>query len=215
MSTFDYRFLLEQLSDRGFEHCKSLLFPMLGYHYMTEAEVRKIDLCEKIFDYVSRFPVKTGRNKTNSSEAYIDTIEYLLQNVLKSASGSIAAEYENHALQMITDMRTEKELGNETTSEKLLTLFSIFLGLLRSTAPDFSTTVAKDVLLTANRADAEILKIFSEVKIKKDIKALLKIRDAQQLLENDVFYIHSVLLYCLLLEILGEYERGDNNGSMD
>ena len=212
---FNYPFLINQLSENGFAHCKSLLFPMLDYQYMTVADVRKIELCEKVYDLVNRFPAKAGQDKPTSCEAYIHAIEYQMQNVLKCKSGSIAAEYKSRALQMIAELQTEKEIDEETVYEKLLTLFSIYLGLLRSTAPDFTETIAEDARLNADRDDTEILKKFREIKAKKDIKTLFRKHENQQSLGNDIVYIHSVILLCLLLEILGEYERRDDNGQVD
>jgi len=60
MSTFNYRLLMAPLSDNGFHHCKSQVFPLLDYQYISYEEVRKVDLCESVHDLTEGFLVKTA-----------------------------------------------------------------------------------------------------------------------------------------------------------
>lgn len=215
MSTFNYLFIVNQLSDDGFAHCKSLLFPVLGYHYMTEADVRRIELCEKVYDLVNRFSVKAGQKKCFSCEAFIHEIDSQMQIALKCKLGSVASEYRNRGLQIIKELSTEKEIDEETTYDKLLTLFSIYLALLRATFPDFIKGIAENACLDAEKSDVEILKKIRDIQFKKDIPAVLHIAGGQHQQVRDIVYIHNVILYCLLMELQGEYTKESNHEHTD
>lgn len=215
MSTFDYRFLLGQLSDKGFEHCRFLLFPMLGYQYMTEAEVRKIELCERLYDMATHIPMKPGQKRDMSCEAYYEIIENHLQVTFMCKQGSIAEGYRNRALQSIKELRTEKEIDEETTFEKRLTLFAIFLGLLRAAYPDFQKAVVSDAQLFAVAEDADVLKAFKDVKPKVNIPGIFKKPESPSIQNTDIVYMHNIIMYCILMEIQGEYAKEDIHGSLD
>ena len=214
MSTFNYPFLLNQLSDKGFEHFKSLVFPMLGYQYMTEAEARKIEVCERLYDMADRVPMKSGQKKGMASEAYYEILENHLQVSIMCKPGSIAEGYKTRAFQIIRDMKVEKAVDEETPFEKRLTLFAIFLALLRSIYPDFQKAYATEAQLFVSRKDADILKAFKDSKSRMDITGIFRKSKVQSIQDNDIVYIHNIIMYCILMEIQGEYTKEGNHESM-
>lgn len=211
MSTFDYPFLMEQLSDAGFNHCKSLLFPLLGYRYMTLEEVRKVDVCEKIYEFANRYPMKPGQKKEMSFEAYCDVIEYNIQNNLKCKNGTAAEDYRNRAIEIIKELKVEKD--SLSSFDKCLTLFAIYLSLLRAVHPNYEKTVATEVFLKVEKTDAELLSSFRNYKFKTnnflgiDTPALFKKPVVQSMRETDMIYLHNIMLYCVLMEVQGEFKR--------
>ena len=211
MSVFDYLFMTKQLSDEGFNHCKSLLFPLLGYQYMTIEEVRRVDLCERINEFAKRYPMKPGQKKDMSFEAYTEVIENNIQNNIKCKNGSIANGYRNRALEIIKELKGEKDPQKKL--EKCLTLFALYLGLVRAVYPDL-TKEANDARLMVDVKDEDLLKQYKDYKFKNnnflgiEPPVLFKKAGVLTLSDTDIVYIHNVLLYCILMEIQGEYKRG-------
>ena len=197
MSTFDYRSMMNQLSDKGFEHCKSLLYPILGFHYLTLTEVRKIDLCEKLYDIASRVPIKAGQRKDMVVETYYESLMMFIQNTVNCGSGTISSEYRNRALKIIRELKDKKTIDDQDQFDQQLTLFALYLSLIRATAPDFAKKNASDAHLNVDESDVELLKRFKEFRPKKEIPGFLRMLNDQSLHGNDVVYIHSIILYCI------------------
>ncbi len=109
MSVSDYMFITKQVSDEGFNHCKALLFPLLGYQYITIQEVRRVDLSERINEFTKRYPMRPGQKKDMSLEAYCEVIENNLQNNIKCKNRSVANDYRNRALEIIKELKGEKD----------------------------------------------------------------------------------------------------------
>jgi len=220
MSTFDYPFLIEQLSDEGFNYCKSLLFPLLGYKYLTIEQVRKVDLCERINELTNHYPMRPGQKKNMSFEAYCEGIEINIQNNIKYKNGTTAEAYRNRAVDIIKELKENKEEDLRIACEKCLTLFAIYLGLIREVYPNLAKAVATDAHLQVDANDAELLKKLTEYKQKNtgflgiETPAIFKKPGVQLFRETEVVYMHNVLLYCVLLEIQGEFSGGIKDGAL-
>lgn len=91
-------------------------------------------------------------------EFYLSIVENSIENIVKCKRGSLAEEYKNHALKLIKDLKGKRNEESEEKHEKLLTVFSIYLSLLRETFPDFVRREAAAVSLMVNGRDEELLK---------------------------------------------------------
>jgi hypothetical protein len=81
---------------------------------------------------------KAGLKGVAALEFYLSIVENSIENIVKCKRGSLAEEYKNHALKLIKDLKGKSDEESEEKYEKLLTVFSIYLSLLRETFPDFS-----------------------------------------------------------------------------
>jgi hypothetical protein len=101
---------------------------------------------------------KAGPKGVAALEFYLSAVENSIVNTVKCKRGSLAEEYKNHALKLIKDLKGKSDEESEEKYEKLLTVFSIYLSLLRETFPDFVRREAAEVSLMVNGRDEELLK---------------------------------------------------------
>ena len=136
MGTFNYPFWINKLSDKGFQYCLSLLYPMLHFQYMEEKDVRRIDLCERMYALAKDNPMYPGYNSGMSYQAYYKALRYYIENFLKSKQATIADQYRDRALVILKAIEEDKI--DKSGTDDNLTLFAIYLALSRHLYPNFS-----------------------------------------------------------------------------
>lgn len=205
MSTFNYPFWVGKLSDKGFQHCVSQLFPMLKFRYLKEEEVRRVDFSERMLELAERCNMIPDQKSSTSYEAYYKALSYYLVTFLKCKQGTVADGYRNKALEIIK--RIEDDKVDHTGTDENLTVFSIYLGLARALYPNYSSHVATGARLLVDEDDAELLIKLKDYKFKTETQGLFKKVEEQTQEARDMIYMHNVIMYCLLMETQGEYEE--------
>ncbi len=121
----NYKELISDLTDSYFSRCVNLLYPVLGFEYLAESDVRRIDLCEKIATLPWRCSMSPRNVKIGAVQDYISALEFYMDNYLICKKGCIAEAYHAHAKQLAAELKAAPTVqGTES-------LFAIYLGLAR------------------------------------------------------------------------------------
>ena len=204
MTTFNYPFWIDRLSDEGYRRCLSLLCPMLHFQYMKEKDIRRIDLSERMYDLAKDNPMYPGYNSGMSFQAYFKALQYYIENFLECTRDSIAERYRERALAILNAI--EKDSSNVGVEDEL-TAFAIYLGLSRELYGQFKTHNARFVTPLVCKEDAELLFKLKEYPFKKEIPGIFKKTEEQAHEAKEMIYMHNVIMFCLLMDAQGEFDE--------
>ena len=203
MKDLIYQSLVERLSDSAFKLCVHILFPRLGYVILSEGDVRRIDLKEKLYTLLSPYFSK-GKSSASAFDRYVSTIEGEFRDHLQCADGSGAAKYHVRAMDILNLAE-----GKDYDLADLESLFVIYLALFRSritSGEKKAPIVSAD--LTVKPEDHVILKQivnYRAVQIRpQQLKTAVISATSKATLPREAAYIINVLLYCHLLQLQGD-----------
>lgn len=210
----NYKNIINDFDDATFHDCVRQLYPLFRFKYISEENVRKIDLMEKCEDlsgfYVSRYDEsfhipKEFRGTKLKSFAW--QISFFMSHYFAHLPENLVP-YRKKAERIISDIRN----GNDDI-KNMEDLVKIFICLLRCSWNKWKDSEASYLPFSfeVKSDDAEMLKDFSNHKFKiAERKEGLPwnahkedIYIAHSLLDN--VYLNAVLIYCRLMQFEGQY----------
>lgn len=215
MINFQYDAMIDAMDGPTFQHCVELLWPVLGYRYLQQTDVRRVDLKERIAEVTGNEGMAPGpfmpKNERGTMDRYVDILRFYFDSeYLHVVPGSAAEKYAQRARSIM------KEYGR---SQEPLTdmedLFAIYLGLSRAAWPDYQNrkpTSIREMTFRVSAGDEPLMNRlrlypFSNKTAPGFVRAMMG--DSKQPdSEKNYAYLNNVLLYCGLMQAQGDFEEG-------
>lgn len=206
----DFRFeqLIDRLSEPAFHHCVHVLWPLMSYKYLSESDIRKIDLKEWLYN-VSEPYFGKKHSPTCVFDKYAETMNGYFEERVLCVPGSVAEAYYARAKSILGKDREKMSLDD------LESICAILILLARSEMKQTGKKQLpiKEVEFKIEYNDIDILKHIKDLKpVNKNI--LKNPKDAVQPLIDKVSkprlpdietYVINTLLLCRMLQIQGVY----------
>lgn len=153
MSGIEYRKIINELSDRGFEIFIDKTFKLYGFHVLEKNDVRKVDVIE-------RLTVMTIKNQKQTLDKYAALINKYLQNYVGCEKGSRAEKYYNRARATADAISKGKHRDHDVED-----LVKTFLSLMRQQFAAKGKEIS-DISVSTIMEDLETIKLLHIKKLK-------------------------------------------------
>jgi hypothetical protein len=197
LKSFDYEKTVNEMSDEAISFCIENMFPMLGYKYMKQEDIRKVDLIERLMQIYDAIDKTDIQKYGNSPQYYCALLEQQIERSLKCKPGSDAEAYLIRARDAIKRVR-----DGHGTIEDIDDAFLIYTILWRT---KINRDYRKGPVL-AERPDHELY--LSDLDILREISKKNRSGNHRQ---DYYLYLFNILFMTRGLERRGAFGEVDKN----
>ena len=210
MISIDYGKMIDAYSEGALRHCIDLLFELFNFRFLTPADIRRIDLKEKVYALAEEYAPGKGKDKeAPTAIKYAEALDFPFDNgYMPCEKGSIAEAYSKRAIELIKRVKEKK-----ADMEDLEDLFMVYTCLSREIIPSLKAkkkASASSVSFGVKKKDAAL---FAELrgfpfKTQTPIAALSTNQSEKQ---KQFAYLNNILFYIRLMDYQGEYVKGSES----
>lgn len=125
MGNFIYQRLVGNMSDDAFQFCVKSLYTHMNYKYVSQDEVRKVDMMEYLGNMEKKLKSEI-KAVSGSADLYLYMIKQYFTSVIKCKENSRAEKYKQRAMSIIRNFKTSNNMSSDIDD-----VFVIFTSLMR------------------------------------------------------------------------------------
>jgi len=152
---FDYKELVGNMSDDAFQFSIKLLYEYMNYKYISQNEVRKIDVMEYLGTLEKDLKKEIGL-MGGSEQLYLYMLKKFFTDIIKCKENSRAEKYKKKALSIIANFKTSD--SKDADIDDVFVIFISFLRCENYPLEKLGSLIFSDRVFDVCLEDADLLK---------------------------------------------------------